>query len=384
MKRKLVTRLVLTALAVGALFLSSCSLMVSIGTTPDISGKVVDATGVGESFNGANVTLTNISNSKTYTTTVDSSNGWSVNNISNGYYLINVSESSKDYFTPWTSTFHYTGGSVTAPTVAGVYGPDLNPTSSNTNIAFILMWNNTQQLNLYFTGPDMSQYTVGTSATPTKLDFTTPTYSLNDNQGTTFEGIWNAGFGPNGSLSSNGTTTTSGRPLISSSTPDYKAGGSTTRMTLTVNNSSYGPDAIVLYSFPAATATNSFDISGSNLSYNQLQYSETWWEGVGKFYIDAPNGYISQAASGSTSATSTNATLFVVQADSSGVPSLLGAYTVPTDTTLQAVSALRMNIMGSEYQMVPDMQMTVPGFYRSVASTTSNGIVSVRRDSSKQ
>lgn len=389
MKMKLRSGLLgLAMVAVAALALSSCSgFWIALGfiSSTGISGTIVDARNVGTSFSGAVVTLTNTETGKVYHPTVQSDNTWNEAAPDSGTYTISVSEGSYNFFTSSTAPFSYNGSAVTAPTIAGLYTPYLYQSSSGTSyITFILTWNNTNQLNLIFSGPDGNTVAANAPTVGTSIDFTDPSYDLSYNTLTTeFVNAWNNGFGPNGSISSStGNLNPNGRVFIDTSSTSFA--GATTNPGMILNTTAtngYGPDAITLRDYlpvpTTATPSGSFAVSPN--TYNTLP-SSGWWEGVGIFYIDAPasGDYIS---TGGSSATSTNATLWAVGANSDGTPDVLGVYTVPTNTNIDTIAALRMNIFNFGYQLVPLMQTVNPGDIRSMAS--KSGVVFVPRPNAK-
>lgn len=379
-------KLLLPAMAVFALSLSSCSgsFWIALGfgsASPDVSGKVVDARGLGTSFSGASVTLTNIDKGTVYHATVDSYGNWSVGSVKSGHYTASVSLSGDYFFTSTLTPFDYSGsGSVTAPTLAGIYTGDFVQ-ATTTYIAFILMWNTSQELDLHFTGPDISAYTFPSIAS---LDFTAPDYSPSYDQSTAFLNAWNGGFGPNGSASSTASgTSTSGRLTITNSNRYLTVGQSSTQVGLaTYTTGGYGPDTIMFYNYPTPYTPGTtnpyygFNITGSSTSLNQLPYAANYWGGVGEIYIDAPApNYIS------TSTSTTNATLYAVTANGDGSPNVVGVYTAPTNTLAATVAAVRLNIMDNQIQLVPQMQVVTPEYYRSAAGANASGVVSVSRGS---
>ena len=375
MKRSLKATLGLAALVALALSLSACSGTFSIwfsSSTPTVSGKIVDVRNAATDFTGTTVTLTNTSTGKQYTATVSGSS-WSVSDPNNGTYSVSASNGKNYFFASSGADVTFSGSSVSAAPIAGVYTPPLYH-STYSDIVVFLMWNNTNQLNLDFSGPDGS-YNNGGVATP--IDFTDPSYDLNYNT-STLPSIWNNGFGPNGSISSStNTVSPTGRIMINTTTKTIPANSTAPDMELTTNSTTgYGPDAILIKNYITGTSNG---VSVSQNSHNQLAYADTSWQGVGIFYIDAPTSgqYISTTAAGTTAATSTDATIYAVDANSDGSAHIMGIYKAPTNTNAQTIAALRMNILNLEFQLVPQMATVAWGDIRTVSAPS--GVVSAKR-----
>ena len=338
------------AALLGAVFivasLSGCFLLGG----PGVSGYVFDASS-GNPIANATVTISdNIGDS--YTTGTNSSGNWFVSSPHEGTYTVSVSGSGFYFTTPVYAVVYTNGSSVTAQTVAGISSATYSGTSSASYL-FILVWNGTPSpLDLHMTIPKGNS---AASGTPASGNPESPTWIPSQSLDQT---IWNAGFGP--PIGSN--STGAGRWDCNASNTNPFGNGT---LQLISNVQGGGPVTIDLTGgVPISTG---WTVTDDNL--NLFPSTATQFEGVAELYIDSPTASLANLG---------NAVVYVVRVGKyGGTVTPMGAYAINQDSSGQTgavlstetVSILRINILDTAFQIVPDFRAVGSGATRSVAGT---------------
>ncbi len=349
---------------VGALFVAASLSGCFLFGGPGVSGYVFDASS-GNPIANASVTISdNIGDS--YTTSTNTSGKWFVGSPKQGTYSVSVSGNGFYFTTPVYSVVYTNGSSVTAQTVAGISSATYSGTSYASYL-FILVWNGTPSpLNLHMTAPQANvvpslTYPGGTPATPIESPNWLPSTSADT-------GYWNSGFGPN--LSAN---VLSPRLDCNASNPDPYGTGT---LAMISNVQGGGPVTIDLVG-NLAIATGYY-ISPDSL--NQFPAGTSQFAGVAELYIDSPTTSLASLG---------NAVVYVVRVGKyGGSVTPLGAYAINQDSSGQTgavlstetVSILRINILDTAFQIVPDFEAVASGGFRSVSGTKATPqIINVSR-----
>lgn len=301
----------------------------------EVSGRVVDARSTDANPGLGGVSVTVETDGSSYTTSTNSNGDWSALVWPGSSFTITYSKAG--YYIPSMVT------DLDSPVTTSSVVPAV-PVSSTYEgtFDFILVWDGSQDLDMYFTFPD-GDYAYN-PATPATAIFNTP-----------YEDTYNtvsSGFGP---LSG------------SSRRVKYPSEGHTNASPIFTNRTSEGVENFN-FNFPDTFLAGTGNVVYGDIP-NGLSYGEPFnWNGIGEIYVES--------TSGTENVSDTGAILYVFQTysddnDQTQV-ALMGTYPAPLSTNIKGLSLVRLNIFKQGVQLTPDIKAFPGGssYFRDITNNT--------------